>query len=316
MNLDSNNKKIIVGVLLLIVGFLIGFFVTRPSSFSVLSNKYPYVAKRILIDHPNDIIINFFELRKSLNAYVEKNNLDTGLFFQYIPTGTTIGLNQDTQYVAASLLKLPNVIQAQKMIENGEINEEDMITITSKWLDGNYGTLYKRGVGEKISVDELMEISLQESDNTANNIITNDILGGTPVNFYNSLDIPPEILEGTIAMTPRNYLSILRSLFFAGYLSVEGSNKILEIMTEINPADNDLGSQIPKNVTIAQKIGVYEKNENQNLFTYSDCGIFYVPDRPYMLCIMSRGEKEASSTHTAEISKIIYDYIVSANVYR
>lgn len=314
MNLNSTNQKIIAGLLVLSIGILIGLFLNRDLRFSYLENKYKYVARRILIENPNDTIINFFELRKSLSTYIEKNKLDTGLFFQYIPTGTTIGVNQDNQYVAASLLKLPNVIQVQKKIENKEIDGKDMITITSKWLDGNYGTLYKKGIGEKISIDELMKISIQESDNTANNILTNDVLGGAPVNFYNSLDISPEILEGTIAITPRNYVSILRSLFFAGYLTIDGSNKILDIMTKINSQEDDLGYHIPDSVKIAQKIGVYEKNPDEKNYTYSDCGIFYVPKRPYMLCVMSRGTKESASMHTREISKIIYEYIISINI--
>lgn len=315
MKFDTKSKKIIAAILILTIGILIGLFLDRNMRFSYLQKKYQYVAKRILIENPNDIIINFFELRKSLTTYIEKNNLDMGLFFQYIPTGTTIGVNQDNPYVAASLLKLPNVVQVQKMIEAGEISGKDAITITSKWLDGNYGTLYKKGIGEKVTIDELMKISIQESDNTANNILTNDVLGGAPVNFYNSLDVSPEILEGTIAITPRNYLSVLRSLFFAGYLSIEGSNKILTLMTEINKNDDDLGAKLPTSIKIAQKIGVYEKNPDEKKYTYSDCGIFYLPERPYMLCIMSRGEQSTASNHTKEISKIIYDYIESANTY-
>ncbi|MBP7846184.1 MAG: serine hydrolase [Candidatus Pacebacteria bacterium] len=316
MNLNSKNKKIAAALLILIIGILIGFFLNKNSRFSFLENKYPFVARRVLIQNPNDIIINFFELRKSLSTYIEQNKLDMGLFFQYIPTGTTIGVNQDNPYVAASLLKLPNVIETQKKIENKDIAGKDMITITSKWLDGNYGTLYKKGVGQKISVDELMKISIQESDNTANNILTNDVIGGTPVNFYNSIDISPQILEGTIAVTPRNYLSILRSLFFAGYLSIDGSNKVLKIMTEINPNENDLGAKLPSNIKIAQKIGVYEKSPEEKNYTYSDCGIFYHPKRPYMLCVMTRDTKESASKHTQEISKIIFDYIESVNTYR
>ncbi|HRH30810.1 MAG TPA: class A beta-lactamase-related serine hydrolase [Candidatus Paceibacterota bacterium] len=302
-------------MLILIIGIFIGLFLNQNIHFSYIQKKYKYVAKRILIENPNDIIINFFELRKSLSTYIEKNNLDMGLFFQYITTGTTIGVNQDKPYVAASLLKLPNVIQVQKMIEAKEISGKDTITITSKWLDGNYGTLYKKGIGEKVTIDELMKISIQESDNTANNILTNDVIGGAPVNFYNSLDVSPEILEGTIAITPRNYLSILRSLFFAGYLSIEGSNKVLELMTGINKNDDDLGVKLPANIKIAQKIGVYEKNTDEKKYTYSDCGIFYLPKRPYMLCIMARGDHSTTSNHTREISKIIYDYVESANTY-
>lgn len=66
---------------------------------------------------------------------------------------------------------------------------------------------------------------------------------------------------------------------------------------------------------IAQKIGVYEKNTDEKKYTYSDCGIFYLPKRPYMLCIMARGDHSTTSNHTREISKIIYDYVESANTY-
>ncbi len=79
-------------------------------------------------------------------------------------------------------------------------------------------------------------------------------------------------------------------------------------MTEIQEGAN-LRSDIPNNIDIAQKIGIYERDTNENLRTYSDCGIFYLPKRNYILCIMANGEKKETSKHVQTLSTMVFEYI-------
>ncbi|MBI4151122.1 hypothetical protein HY492_03280 [Candidatus Woesearchaeota archaeon] len=59
---------------------------------------------------------------------------------------------------------------------------------------------------------------------------------------------------------------------------------------------------------VAHKFGV-----NTPVETLLDCGIAYVPEKPYAICIMSQGAsslKEAS-TMMKEVSEVTYEYFAA-----
>ena len=66
---------------------------------------------------------------------------------------------------------------------------------------------------------------------------------------------------------------------------------------------------MPKGVTIAQKFGehVFNTNGSPTGFDLSNCGIVYYPDRPYFLCVMTKGNDYQDLINTIQqISKTVY----------
>ena len=61
-------------------------------------------------------------------------------------------------------------------------------------------------------------------------------------------------------------------------------------------------------VIVAHKIGVFDP-----LGINSDCGIIYIPNRPYTLCIMVKGNESTSKRHISVLSKMIFGYIMKAS---
>jgi beta-lactamase class A len=86
--------------------------------------------------------------------------------------------------------------------------------------------------------------------------------------------------------------------------SKENSEEILKILSRSTYNDG-IRKNIPDSVTIAHKMGV--RAEYQLL---SDCGIIYVPKRPYYLCVMINDKDVDHATTTLQkISTLIYTYI-------
>jgi beta-lactamase class A len=276
--------------------------------------QYPFLARRIFFEEPNDVIINFSTLRQDLRGYIQKDKKPIAVYFQYLPTGSSIGVNDTVPFVAASLLKTPTAMYVYKLIERGEVSKNDEITLTEELIDNRYGTLWEKGPGTKLTIKELLEQSLLNSDNTAHNVLFHSVVKGSPDDVYDNLDIPRQVVNGSPAITVKNYSSILRSLFFSSYLSFESSNEILSMLTKISEGSN-LRSNVPTGIPIAQKIGVFEMGGSENHYIYSDCGIFYVPNRPYILCIMSQEDEETASKYAQHISEMVYSYVSSFRQY-
>src|SRR3989344_5604219 len=68
--------------------------------------EFPYLSKRIFTENPNDIAINFTYLRKKLNAYVGAQSGKVGVYFEYLPSGTSIGVNEKDEVKLSSLSKV------------------------------------------------------------------------------------------------------------------------------------------------------------------------------------------------------------------
>ena len=172
-----SKKKLIliVGVALIIVAgsFLLGKYTTKTSTATTgsqnsSSEEYNLLAKRIFLDNPNDTKINFSPLRQKLNQYFEQNKLSGGnLYFEYLPTGTSIRISGEEQLVAASLMKVPAAMDMYKANELGRLNIDNKTALQASWLNDEYGSLYKKGAGYQISPRDAAKIMLEQSDNTA-----------------------------------------------------------------------------------------------------------------------------------------------------
>lgn len=271
------------------------------------SDDYPLLADRIFIENPNDIRINFSKLRSSLNSYFKDNDLDGSLYFEFLPTGSSIRVNGDARYRAASLIKLPVAMELFKAAEQGKINLNDKVKLKQEWLNDGFGELFEKGVGYEISYQEAVQTLLQDSDNTALRLIIeatdsaleieDRALGALDIEF--NLDNEDGILVGT-----RSYSSFLKCLYFACYNTKEDSQRILQYLSETKFNDRIVAGLEDESITVAHKIGVF------NSQVQSDCGIVYLDKNNYIICIMLEGtDSDTTNRHFSNLSNIVYIYL-------
>lgn len=299
---------VIAACFVLAIGVFIGanIFDTK-SEQQAEQTEYPFLAKRLFVDNSNDVLINFSPLRTSLNQYFEQNNLDGSLYFEYLPTGTSIRINGNDEFRAASLMKLPVAMELFKAQEKGLLDLDDKVQLKKEWLNDGYGDLYKEGAGYELSLRELAAILLVDSDNTAlrgaieatANLDLDDRALG-------ALDVEFSLTEnGEISIGSRSYGSFLKCLYFACYNSKEDSQEILKYLSETD-FNERIVAGIPEGITVSHKIGVFN-NQVQG-----DCGIVYLKDRNYILCLMIEGQENTQTNeHFQNISRTVYDFVES-----
>jgi beta-lactamase class A len=281
------------------------------TSTKELQQKYPHLSQRILSDYNRDLILHFVPLRAKLRELVENNyGGDFSFYFEYLPTGTSIGVNEKTEFYSASLLKVPVVMAYYHHRRKNNIVDDPIVTIGKSDLSDRFGRLWSMGVGSKIKLSKAVELSLMESDNTAANIIQRQIDQEDFSYVYNGLDITLKKEEGNKAsVTTKAYASILKALFFSSLLPKEDSEYILDLLTKTKFKDK-LPAGVPANIPVAHKISVYE---NLEIPIYADCGIVYVPKRQYLLCMASRSSEEVARERMKTVSKIVYEFVSTTN---
>ena len=309
---------IVMTISIVLNALLISFLVAssdknNPTFYS--SNErsdFPLLSPRIFIEKPNDLIINFVPLRQKLQKYVAENPYRIGVYFEYLTTGTSIGVNEKESFVPASLLKTPLAMGVYKNYEKKTITPNQVLTLTDEQKDPRFGNLWKQKSGTKLTVNETLRQLLIYSDNTAQELLLKLLTGVEIDNVFDALDIPKTRDAATNpVVTAKNYSSILRCLYLACYLTKEDSNELLTILTKTMFNDK-LPAGGPPNIAVAHKIGVAESSSSSSVFT--DCGIIYYPRRPYVLCVMIQSDEQRATEVIKNISKITYDFIHNQNL--
>jgi beta-lactamase class A len=250
------------------------------------------------------IRVTYTPLRKQVEALTNNTQGTYSVFFEDLRSGADFGVNERMTYVPKSLFKLPTSIAVLKAVERGSFELDDRVRLTEDVIDSSYGTLYIRGAGSMVTVDELLTLSIGHSDNTANNALRSIIPFSAIEEARLALGVPyPEANSTEYKISPRNYASVLRSLYMAGYLRRPYSQYTLELLTLRRDASL-LARGVPDEVIVANKIG-----EDAKVGLHHDCGIVYHPKNPYILCVMSASSEEEARAVIPAISAMVYEYV-------
>ncbi len=276
-----------------------------------LQKKYPLLAKRIFNENFNDILLNFLELRSDLRAATKPWGDNFSLYFEYLPTGTSININGTKEFYQASLFKLPVTMAYYHQLERLKEREDKTVEIREIDIDKEFGDLWKKGVGYRLKMSEAIRLALTESDNTAIKLVVPRITEDDFNAVYEALDIDLHADGSGSVITTKGYSSILKALYFSSVLEEEDSQHILDLLTKTKFVDK-LPAGVPHDVLVAHKIGVFNKEEGDGE-AFMDCGIVYVPNRPYSLCMYSQSDEQTARERMKKISRIVYDYVSAVN---
>ncbi len=279
-------------------------------------NQFPLLSPRIFAHNQNDLIINFTALRAGLRQFIlSQEDFRAGVYFEYLPSGVSIGVNEKEEFISASLIKVPLIMGIYKLIETGTLRPESQLTLRNEDIDSDFGTLWQRGPGTQLSVEEAIRLTLTESDNTAARAL-DALAKEDPIReVYNALDIPIEYSGALPTVSPKNYSSIFRCLYLSCYLDYGHSQQILELLTRTK-FEEGIPAGIPDGVPVAHKIGMYDLRDSTKKVRL-DCGIIYVPRRPYILCVLAeseQGQEQLVTDFTKDVSQRVYAFVEKVNL--
>lgn len=316
MGVKSNKKRLLAIIFILVIA-TIAFFLGWSLRQSQISNKdiskYPLLSKRLFVENQNDIILNLAPLRVEVRKYLQEIGIAHSFYMEYLPSGTSIRVGDNDQFIGASLMKIPVVMDLYKAVELGKLRLDQEIVITDQATSDKFGLLWKKGVGAKISLGDAVKLSIKESDNTAARLILEQTSKALDprvrsLNFLDTEISETEINnQPTIYISARGYTSFIKCLYLSCYLNYEDSQAILELLTQTDFHQRIEAGINDKSIKIAHKIGTFSSEVS------SDCGIVYAPRRPYSICLMINSTNTTVDKYFADISTMVYEYISSIN---
>ncbi len=304
----------------LAVGFLLATMFFPDNENQDVLKRYSSLSPAVAVADQQDNLVGFQPLRDSLlNAYAKRDDYLVAIYFEYLPTGVNININENERIWPASLIKIPVAMAAMKKVERGDWRLENELVIFDEDKDSQFGDLYREPNGTRISIERLFRESLVNSDNTAHFVFLRNLNNSELEEVFVHLGLN-EILE-TLRLSPasagldnrmtvKNYSVFFRSLYNATYLSPEYSQKILQLLLD-SPREH-LALGLPENTSFAHKTGT--RTDNQ---VWTNSGIVYLPRRQYLLTVMIQekpGAAQKALDHKAlftAISEEIYNYVAN-----
>lgn len=282
------------------------FFYYIPKSvnslFIEMGNKYSFLNPARNFVKQEDLIINIQPLRDDLNEKYEADP-NISVYFEYLSTGANIAINKDAEFWPASLLKLPVAMAVSKKIEKGEWKWSNELVLMNSDKNEKFGDLYKKPVGTRFKIEDLIKKTLTESDNTANFILVRNLEPEEFQDIYDHLGLS-EFISSEGKISAKKYSVMFRALYNASYLSEENSQKLLSLMRE-SKFDEYVKSGLPEDILYAHKIGIVD---DKNVFL--DAGIVYIPKRSYILTVMvNTPDINFAQKTMKDISEKAYTYI-------
>lgn len=313
--------KFIVGVGL--IAFTVGFF-ARPYIWGPSEGGIaPSVQEGMqgLINPLLDCLPEKPHLRQSeiansvqsvVNAARKRGDIsDIGIYFRDLNNGPAFGINENMDFIPASLLKVPVMIAAFKRLESDpSFFSKSVVYDPKKHRSDNLNQLIQPPMplepGVAYPFDVLIARMITLSDNLASTMVI-DGLEGDVVKTLTDMGIRFQSKGDDVWLDVRQYSSILRILYNATYLPRGYSSAALDLLTRCEFKDA-LPKGVPSGVQVAHKFG--ERAIGDGFMQFHDCGIIYHPQRPYLLCVMSRGKELNKLIDTvANISRTVYEEV-------
>jgi beta-lactamase class A len=251
------------------------------------------------------------ELKKYV-AQVKKEGKAThvSIYFRDLNNGPWVGLDQEEQFSPASLLKVPIMIAALKKEEQqpGFLKKEVFYgKHTDDLAKPNITDPLLIKIGKTYTIDQLILGMIAHSDNEAKNLILANIDDALFNKVFTDLGITiPEVRTSDDFMTIRSYSSFFRVLYNATYLNKNLSEKALGYLSQ-SSFNKGIRAGLPTEISVENKFGE-RALEGSTLRQLHDCGIVYFDNKPYLICVMTRGndfvvQEQIIST----VSKMIFD---------
>lgn len=322
-------KKIIVILLVFAFGFYFGKISfeqdaspasrneTETESREVRQGGYQFINPLLECEvSPNIKNTSLLEFKQTIKNEISSKTKNSqvnhiSFYFRDLNNGPWFGINEEEKFSPASLLKVPLMMAYLKKAENNPSILMKMIPFeeSANILETNVPKEQQLEKGKQYSVIELVNRMITLSDNTSLELLSKNIPSEEIEAIHRDLGIavPSQETEEDF-ISVKEYASLFRVLFNASYLSREMSEKALEILSSTTFQEG-IPAGVPENIVVSHKFGIREKRDSKDKQLH-DCGIVYAGNKPYLICIMTRGrEMERLSSSIKEISQTVYGEI-------
>lgn len=228
------------------------------------------------------------------------------------------------------LLSVFKIFVALNVLSDEKINLDTKLKIDKSKITANtYSPMLKKYTKYpfEISIKELLEYMVSQSDNNACDVLLDYIGGAHMLEKYihnlgfNEVEISVNEREMTLDIN-KQYLNKAYNKDVAKIIKLAHEGKILskektqffdEIMIKTTTGESKLKAGLPQSVVLGHKTGSSSRKKNGEKIAENDAGFVILQNgQTYYISVMLTNSKKSDEKNAeiiSEISKIVYDYM-------
>jgi len=267
------------------------------------------------------------ELQKEIAEISKEAMGNVGVYATLIETGQNASQNADKHIALQSVVKVPIAMAVLKRVEEGTLDLDEKVGVTTDdFVPSNLRSPIrdKNPNGVELSVRDLIQFAISESDGTASDVLQRLAGGASGVQSYvDSLGINGMHIERTHKefgedwnkqydnwATPIAVVELLKKLSVGEGISAENRELLLGFMTESENPHNRLKGMLPEGTPVAHKTGTGGTLNGVAAAT-NDVGIITLPNGKHIVIAVlvadSRANRFARASVIAKIALATFD---------
>lgn len=244
------------------------------------------------------------QLQEKIDAYIEEEDLDKDEICYYITdlvTDESISLHPNVDMTAGSIYKLPLAMLWYEMINDGEYKLKDTLTLTSEDYEEGGVIAANYAVGSHITIKELLEEMIVNSDNTAAHMLFNE-LGGyskfkSKADKFSEKEMDNEFYSRSENIVTARYMNDVL------YYLYNHSDEYTTLIKDMRKSQKEGYLNATVQTNAAQKYGAYMQASNAVGFVDS-------AKEPYSIVVLT-SYSDLGEECIGDINEICYEYFNS-----
>jgi beta-lactamase class A len=250
-------------------------------------------------------------LEQKIKSEIETFGQEAAVVVEDLSNGWKISINGDKLFPSASLVKVPIMASLFSVCKEQGVDLKQCLVLTNKNKALGSGILKSYASGTEFNLEDLVEIMVTKSDNTAANMLI-DYLGFDALNNYfkklglNNTNLVRKMMdfksrrEGLENFTSANDLAhLLEEMYNFTLIDNSFSQKCLEILKKQKIKDR-IPARLPADTVVAHKTGL-ERG------ICHDAGIVFTPGGNFIVCVLTRHNYKVSKPAKKFISQVALD---------
>lgn len=245
------------------------------------------------------------ELKATLQEYIKSKPGTFGIYFWDLKTGAHFGINETVALPAASSIKVVVALYLYNLAAEGKLSLDERMAYDPE-LDYESGAgviQFTASPGQTFTLRELASLMIRVSDNIAWRMLTRRLGKENLKNFMRSLGGKTVYPDDKNFSTAEDMSTYMRAALNFAERNPDIGGLLIDDLTHSIYKDG-LPALLPEEVRVGHKVGALPAVAN-------DTGIVFLPDRPYILTVMTKdvGASENPGFQAiGEISRLVYDY--------
>lgn len=268
-------------------------------------------------------------IRAAIRQAEQRTGGTVGVHVRHLESGRTFSARSGEPFFMASVCKLPIAVHVLREVERGRIRLDDTVRLGGARVMGGSNAFRQRvSAGSRVTVAELLEAAVSDSDNTAANellhlaggpdAVTEGLrragLRGVRVDRdYTRLSPPSSPSDTRDTMTPEAATELLAALWSGRLLGPRERGVLLGWMTRTRNPAGRIVAGVPDGTAVAHKTGTWPREGGSGTAALNDVGVVTLPAGGGHLAVAvfvrdARAEPDAIQPAIAEIARAAYTH--------